>query len=72
MCRVYGRVMTNASPKIQKLQVSPAAAFRRKVLEARNQGREIIDLTTGDPIIQIKVNAGNASSLFIRLQATSF
>jgi aspartate aminotransferase len=46
---VYAFAMTNASPNIQKLQVSPAAAFRRKVLEARNQGREIIDLTTGDP-----------------------
>jgi aspartate aminotransferase len=46
--RVYGRVMTNASSKIQKLYASPAAAFRRKVLEARNQGREIIDLTAGD------------------------
>jgi aspartate aminotransferase len=40
--------MTNASPKIQKLHASPAAAFRRKVLEARHQGREIIDLTLGD------------------------
>jgi aspartate aminotransferase len=45
---VYGHVMTNASSKIQKLHTSPAAAFRRKVLEARNQGREIIDLTAGD------------------------
>lgn len=45
---VYGRVMTNASSKIQKLHASPAAAFRRKVMEARNQGREIIDLTLGD------------------------
>jgi aspartate aminotransferase len=46
--RGYGRVMTNASAKIQKLHASPVAAFRRKVLEARNQGREIIDLTAGD------------------------
>ena len=45
---VYGRVMANASPKIQKLHASPAAAFRRKVQEARSQGREIIDLTAGD------------------------
>src|ERR1700758_5207286 len=46
--QVYGRVMTNASRKIQQLHASPAAAFRRKVLEARGQGRDIIDLTAGD------------------------
>lgn len=45
---VYRRVMTNAPPKNQKLHASPAAAFRRKVQEARSQGREIIDLTAGD------------------------
>ena len=46
--QVYGRVMTNASRKIQELRASPAAAFRRKVLDARGKGREIIDLTAGD------------------------
>jgi aspartate aminotransferase len=46
--RAYGLVMKKTTPKIQKLHVSPAAAFRLKVLEARNQGREIIDLTAGD------------------------
>jgi aspartate aminotransferase len=44
----YGRVMTNDLSKVQRLHVSPAAAFRRKVREARDQGRDIIDLTAGD------------------------
>src|SRR6267142_5377330 len=44
----YGRVMTNDLSKVQRLHVSPAAAFRRKVREAREQGREIIDLTASD------------------------
>ena len=40
--------MSNARPQTQSLHSSPAAAFRRKVLDLRSQGRTVIDMTAGD------------------------
>lgn len=40
--------MSSAQPQAKSLHSSPAAAFRRKVLELRSQGRTIIDMTAGD------------------------
>ncbi len=40
--------MKQTSARAQRLHASPAAAFRRRVAEARAQGRPVIDLTAGD------------------------
>ena len=40
--------MSSAQPQAKSLHSSPAAAFRRKVLDLRSQGRSIIDMTAGD------------------------
>ena len=40
--------MSSARPQAKSLHSSPAASFRRKVLDLRSQGRTVIDMTAGD------------------------
>lgn len=40
--------MSSAHPQAKSLHSSPAASFRRKVLDLRSQGRTVIDMTAGD------------------------
>ncbi|KAF0099300.1 MAG: Uncharacterized protein FD144_3913 [Rhodospirillaceae bacterium] len=40
--------MSSAQPQAGSLHSSPAATFRRKVLDLRSQGRTIVDMTAGD------------------------
>lgn len=40
--------MSNVRPQTQNMHSSPAAAFRRKVIDLRSQGRPVIDMTAGD------------------------
>lgn len=40
--------MSSAQPQARSLHSSPAATFRRKVLDLRSQGRTVIDMTAGD------------------------
>lgn len=44
----YDHSMSSAQPQAGGLHSSPAAAFRRKVLDLRSQGRTVIDMTAGD------------------------